>query len=617
MNMRIAFDSRRVAAATRESEAGRTAGPGDAVAPVTPRLLRLSAGVRGWMALGTLMTLAVTGTYVGQGIVIASAVERIFTGAEWSAIAGHLVAAVALVAVRSVLLWLRELTAVATGAALKSRLRRRLYTKLFELGPAYVQGSRTGAVQATVVDGVEKLDVYFSRFAAQFAGAALGAAGILAGLLVVDPVIGLTLLAGALAIAATPLLARRLQAERSSWFWSQWRRLGADHLDVLQGMTTLKAFDASAGRGRELARESWDFYRASIRFVAVANLRTGAMGLLSSGGIALAVGLGAVRLAQGALGVFDLLLVLLLAREAFRPLEELQKAYHSAYPALSAAAGVFELLDAEPAVHDPREPAPAPRSGSVTFENVTFAYTPGRPAVRNLSIHIDEGETVAFVGRSGAGKSTLVALLLRFFDAQDGGITLGGIDLRHLAIPELRRRIAVVAQATYLFHGSVRDNLLVGDPGADQSRLEDAARAAGAHQFIQRLPHGYDTVVGERGATLSGGERQRIAIARALLKDAPILVLDEATSSIDAKNEAEIQQALDRLAAGRTTLAIAHRLSTVQHADRIVLLDHGRITDVGTHAELLEHSTGYARLVAASTLEPSAETRTSGSGLSA
>lgn len=573
-----------------------------AVAPVTPRLLGLSRGARGWMTLGTLLTLAVTATYVGQGVAVASAVERIFAGGSWATIGTHLLVAAILLAARAVLLWARELVAVATGAALKRRLRRRLYARLFALGPGFTQDSRTGSVQATVVDGVEKLDVYFSRFVAQFAGAVLGAAGILIGLLVVDPVIGMALLAGALAIAATPLLARRLQAERSAWFWGQWRQLGADYLDVLQGMTTLKAFDASRDRGRELAAQSWDFYRASIGFVAVANLRTGAMGLLSSGGIALAVGLGAVRLVNGALDVFDLLLVLLLAREAFRPLEELQKAYHSAYPALSAAMGVFGLLDTEPTITDPRPaqtPGPAPASGAIAFENVTFAYTPSRPAVADLTVRIDEGETVAFVGRSGAGKSTLVALLLRYFDPQQGRVSVGGVDLRELPLAEWRRRIAVVAQSTYLFHGTVRDNLLLGDPSAGPDRIEAAARAAGAHDFIERLPDGYDTVVAERGASLSGGERQRIAIARALLKDAPILVLDEATSSIDARNEAEIQHALDRLATGRTTLTIAHRLSTVRHADRIVLLDGGRITAVGSHAELLEQSAGYARLVAA------------------
>jgi ABC-type multidrug transport system fused ATPase/permease subunit len=570
------------------------------VVPVGARLLRLSAGARRWMAVGVLLSLTITATYVTQGVLIASALVRIFDGAEWREILPLLLGALLLLAVRTALLWASELVAVTTGVAIKARLRRRLYERLFVLGPGYTAGVRTGTVQATVVDGVEKLETYFSKFLVQLIAAVVGSAAILAGMAVVDPVIGAVLAAAAVAISTTPLLARRLQAERSAWFWDSWRRLGGEYLDALQGMTTLKAFDASERRGRQLSERSWDFYRASIRFVSVANLRTGAMGLLSAGGVALAVGLGAVRLSTGALTAFQLLLVLLLAREAFRPLEDLQKAYHSAYPAMSAARGVFRLLESEPVVADPDEHIAPPASSSITFDDVTFAYGQSKPAVLdNISLRIEEGETVALVGRSGAGKSTVVALLLRFFDPQSGQIRLGDADLRTLSVADLRQRIALVSQDTYLFHGTVRANLALGAPDVSDAQIDDAARAAGAYEFISRLPHGYDTVVGERGLTLSGGERQRIAIARALLKDAPILVLDEATSSIDAANEAELQAALDRLSAGRTTVVIAHRLSSVRAADRIALLERGRVTVTGTHQELLENSAAYARLVAA------------------
>jgi ABC-type multidrug transport system fused ATPase/permease subunit len=577
----------------------RTESKRQRVAPFASRVLHLAVGARRWLALSTVVTLAITATYVGQGIAIAQALAMVFAGRPWQVVLGPLAVVAALLLTRAALMWARELVIVITGRAVKDSLRRRLYAKLFELGPGYTAANRTGATQATVVDGVEKLDVYFSRFLSQLLGAALSALAILIGLTFIDPLIGAVLFAGALAITATPLLARHLQAERAGWFWGLWRRLGAEYLDVLQGMTTLKAFGVSRERGRELARESHDFYRASIGFVAVANLRTGAMGLLSVAGVSLAIGLGAVRLATGSLDVLGLLLVLLLAREAFRPLEELQKAYHSAYPAISAAGGVFQLLDASSPVVETSRPQPPPTSSSITFDGVSFGYRDGQDVISALSFAVEEGQTVAIVGRSGAGKSTIVSLLLRFFDPGSGRILLGGQDIRELSLARLRGLISVVAQDTYLFHGTVRDNLLLGRPNADAGQLEAAAVAAGAHDFISRLPDGYDTVVGERGATLSGGERQRIAIARALLKDAPILVLDEATSSIDSANEAEIQQALDRLAAGRTTLVIAHRLSTVRNADRILLLDSGRVADAGTHAEMLEQSAGYQRLVAA------------------
>ncbi|WP_166355680.1 ABC transporter ATP-binding protein/permease [Phytoactinopolyspora limicola] len=581
------------------------------------RLLGLAAGARGWMALGVLLSLLVTATYVGQGVLVATSLIRIFDGEAWARIIPLLVGGVALLVVRAALLWSTELVAVTTGVAIKAQLRRRLYEWLFVLGPGYTAGLRTGTVQATVVDGVERLETYFSKFIVQLIAAVVGSAAILTGMVIVDPLIGVVLAGSAVAICTTPLIARRLQAERSAWFWDTWRRLGSGYLDALQGMTTLKAFDASDERGRELAQRSRDFYHASIRFVSVANLRTGAMGLLSAGGVALAVGMGAIRLSTGALTAFQLLLVLLLAREAFRPLEDLQKAYHSAYPALSAARGVFRLLDATPVVADPPTGATAPdgptgatspdgrgtprtsTGGSITLDRVTFGYDTTKPAVLDdVSLRIEAGETVALVGRSGAGKSTVAALLLRFFDPRSGRVLLGDDDVRDVALTDLRHHIALVSQDTYLFHGTVRDNLALGAPDASQAAIDAAARAAGADEFIDRLPHGYHTVVGERGLTLSGGERQRIAIARALLKDAPILILDEATSSIDAANEAGIQAALDRLAAGRTTLVIAHRQSSVRAADRIVVLERGRVSAAGTHDELLTASPDYARLVA-------------------
>jgi ATP-binding cassette, subfamily C, bacterial CydD len=241
-----------------------------------------------------------------------------------------------------------------------------------------------------------------------------------------------------------------------------------------------------------------------------------------------------------------------------------------------------------------------PRPPRLAFEDVTFRYT-GRKAsaLDSFSLTFEAGERVAIVGRSGAGKTTLVSLLLRFFEPAQGRILFGGRDVRELGSAELRALIGVVAQDTYLFHGSVRENLLLACPGAGTEALEAAAQAAQAHGFITALPDGYDTIIGERGLKLSGGERQRIAIARALLKDAPILVLDEATSHLDAVAEAEVRRALDRLRVGRTTLVIAHRLSTIRDADKIVVLDDGSVAEQGRHAELLALDGVYSHLIAA------------------
>jgi ATP-binding cassette subfamily B protein len=283
----------------------------------------------------------------------------------------------------------------------------------------------------------------------------------------------------------------------------------------------------------------------------------------------------------------------------FRPLRELRVLLHQGMLGLSAARGIWAVLDATAAVHD-RPAGPAPRDTGLAFEGVTFTY-PGapRPAHADVTFSVRPGERVGIVGPSGSGKSTIARLLLRFYDPDHGRVTIGGRDVRELSLGQVRERVALVSQDTWLFHGTVEENLRMGKPDATADELRAAARAANAEEFILRLPQGYATVVGERGVRLSGGQRQRIAIARALLRDAPILVLDEALSSVDAESEALIQGALERLMVGRTTLVFAHRLSSVVGADRILVLDDGRVVEQGTHAALLAGNGVYARLMAA------------------
>jgi ATP-binding cassette subfamily C protein CydCD len=295
-----------------------------------------------------------------------------------------------------------------------------------------------------------------------------------------------------------------------------------------------------------------------------------------------------------------LLVILMLGVEVFRPLRELRVLLHQGMLGLSAAQGILALLDARPAVADAAAPVGVALAPTVTFERVRFAYPGGRRAAHDgLDFAVAAGERVGIVGPSGSGKSTIARLLLRLHDPQAGRVLVGGRDIRTLGLAELRRAIAVVSQDTYLFHGTVEDNLRMGKPAASAAELDAAVRAANAHEFIARLPHGYQTVVGERGVRLSGGQRQRIAIARALLRDAPILVLDEALSSVDAESEAVIQEALDRLMRGRTTLIFAHRLSSVIGADRILVLADGRVVESGGHAELMGRRGAYHRLMSA------------------
>src|SRR5438034_6075217 len=356
-----------------------------------------------------------------------------------------------------------------------------------------------------------------------------------------------------------------------------------------------------------LETRGWALFRSTMWVLGTNTLARGITDTGIAVGAAVALGWGAYRVRTGGMELSVLLVILMLGVKVFRPLRELRILLHQGMMGLSAAQGIFAILDAQPAVRDaaPSALGAPPAVGrrrlapTVEFDRATFAYPGGRhPAHEGLSFVAGAGERVAFVGPSGSGKSTLVRLLLRFYDPDGGCVRLGGRDIRELSLVELRRRIAVVSQDTYLFHGTVEDNLRMGKPDATPAELEAAARAANAHEFIERLPQRYRTVVGERGVRLSGGQRQRIAIARALLRDTPILILDEALSSVDAESEAVIQEALARLMQGRTTLIFAHRLSSVIGADRIVALEDGRAVESGRHAELMARRGAYYRLMA-------------------
>ncbi|WP_283135288.1 ABC transporter ATP-binding protein [Rhizohabitans arisaemae] len=563
-------------------------------------LLDLARPGRPWLAAAVAAGVVVSATYAGQSLLLTVAIAMGLDGDLNAAVLAGC-GALALVAVRAFLIWARELAAARGAERAKSELRDRLHRHLLTLGPGYVAEKRTGGVLTTLVDGVEAIDRYVGVFLPQVLVSVLGGAGLIGVLIVIDPAVaGVVTVAAVLAAAAPRLMRRRMQAGLTAFF-TGWKTLSADYLDAVQGLPTLKAVGADDHYGRRLSDKSWSFFRDSLRFTAVSTISAGFVGFFAALGTAAAVGLAAWQYASGALTLPAVFAVLLLSHEAFRPVTELMSAFHAGQAALPAARGIEELLAAEPAVPDSGglRPPPAAVAPEVRFENVVHRY-PGRerPALDGVTLTLQAGRTTAVVGRSGAGKTTLIRLLLRFADPARGRLTLDGHDLRDLPLADLRSRIAVVSQETFLFHGTVAENIAFGRTGATRSAVEQAARAAHAHDFIADLPDGYDTVVGERGTRLSGGQRQRLAIARAVLSDAPLLVLDEATSSVDVAAERAVTAALNRLRAGRTVLIIAHRLSTVADADHVIVLDEGRVAEADTPAGLLAADGVYARLVA-------------------
>jgi len=508
----------------------------------------------------------------------------------------------AAVALRSALDYWRTMAAHGTAARVQGALRRAIYERVTTLGPAHFTRARTGDVILSMVEGVQQLEVYFGQYLPQLVVAALTPVLIFAFVAFVDLPIALVLLSAALVTLIAPAVWHRKDSRVSLARQQAYAAFGAEFLDSVQGLATLKAFGQSRARARLLEEKGRALFHSTMGVLGTNTLARGITDTGMAVGAALALGLGAWRVRAGEMELGALLIVLMLGVEVFRPLRELRVVLHQGMLGVSAARGIVRILEAEPRVRDRDTLLPDTRTlaPTVSFEGVTFSYPGGRrPAHDGLAFEVKAGERVGIVGPSGAGKSTVARLLLRFYDPDRGRVTIGGRDVRELSLDQLRGLIAVVSQDTYLFHGTVEQNLRMGKPDATPAELEAAARAANAEEFIARLPHGYGTVVGERGVRLSGGQRQRIAIARALLRDAPILILDEALSSVDAESEAVIQQALDRLMEGRTTLIFAHRLSSVIGAHRILVLDDGRVVESGSHAELMAHGRAYHRLMAA------------------
>jgi ATP-binding cassette subfamily C protein CydD len=547
------------------------------------------------LAFSAMVLVCISASYVVQALLTARVLATLFVDSEASAWLPEIAGIALAILLRAALLALRSVVAAATAGAVTQRLRGALAAKILQLGPSWAGHQRSGQLQALLVDGVESAEPLFARFLPQCLVTLLSAAVLSWFMIGIDVAVGGVVAACSLIAPLVPMVSWRFIRDITERWQVHYRGLYAENLDAIQGMATLKLMGASERRGEELARKAAEFCRLSTRVIVRWTPYLGVGALLVALGSSLAVGLGAVHRATGVLTTQELLIVLLLARECFRPVKDLEDAYHESLTFRAYAEEITALLDSPlPTSGKKALPAPLP---SLRFADVGFAYPESeRPALESVSLRVAPGERLGIVGASGAGKSTLVSLLLRFIDPQRGQITLAGQDIRELSLGALRGAIAVVSQEAHLFHGTIRDNLLIARPHATQDELEAAARAAQIHNFIAALPAGYDTPVGERGLTLSGGERQRIAVARALLKDAPIVVFDEATSHLDSPNEAGIQEALAHASDGRVTLIIAHRLSAVRSLDRVLVLEQGRVLEQGNHDELMSQRGAYYAL---------------------
>jgi ATP-binding cassette subfamily C protein CydD len=578
------------------------------------RLLRQARLARWALFLAVLLGLLAGAATVGQARSLSRVVDLAFLQHRtlpqllpW----GTLFLALALA--RAGLVWGAEVASGRAANRIKQHLRERLAAHLLALGPAYTRGQRTGELANTVVEGIEALDAYFRQYLPQVALAALVPLAVLAFVFPRDWVSGLVLLLTAPILPLFMMLIGSLADRLTRRQFSSLSRMSAHFLDVLQGLTTLKLLGRSRDQDGAIAGISDQFRRATMGVLRVAFLSALVLEMASTIGTAVVAVQVGLRLLYGRLAFEQALFVLILAPEFYLPLRTLGARFHAGMQGVAAARRIFDILETPaPArsaeVRDlataPAMPGP-PERFSLSFLDVWYAYDEGRrPAVNGLTFDLAPGESVALVGPTGAGKSTVAYLLMRFLDPARGEITVGGVPFASLPIAAWRARLAWVPQRPTLFHGSVAANIRLARPTATSDEVIWAARQAQAHDFVQALPHAYDTLIGERGVTLSGGEAQRIALARAFLKDAPFLLLDEATAHLDPETEDAVQAAVARLLAGRTALMIAHRLPTAASADRVLVVERGQIVQQGTHRDLLQAGGLYRSLVGAYGGEP-------------
>ena len=521
---------------------------------------------------------------IAQARTLSLAVNNVFINGETlQDITKLLNALLFIITARALLTWIGEVSAKKLAVRIKTELRQRLFTHIAKLGPAYTRGERTGELTAAAIDGIEALDSYFSQYIPQLALSAIIPFSILVFVFPLDPLSGVILFITAPLIPFFMILIGKAAEALTGKQYETLSRLSAHFLDSLQGLTTLKLFGQSQAHAQSIEKTSQEFSDITLRVLRVAFLSALALELiatLSTAVIAVEIGL---RLLCYRIEFEQAFFLLILAPEFYIPLRMLGTRFHSGMDGATAAKKIFSILELKTS----NEKVESSET-TFHFDNVSFTYPDNDiPALQNITFSAEKGQKIALVGASGAGKSTLTQILLGFLQPSEGQVR---------SAP--RSQIAWVPQNPFIFNTSIAENIRLGKPDADIESVQDAARAARLHDFVMSLPNGYETRVGEAGSRLSGGERQRLALARAFLKDAPLLILDEPTASLDPVTEAALEKSTRQLMQGRTTITIAHRLNTIRNADKILVLDAGKLVETGTHEALISQNGIYAKLVA-------------------
>lgn len=567
------------------------------------RVIELTKGIKCSILFKALLGVAVSGTYVAQAVLLGKIVGQLYSKEELSVVIQSILYISAIIASRLILIYYNSVYGKKIIGKVKNILRRRIYDKLLKLGPAFLDDERTGKLGSTMVSGVDYLEGYLTLYIPQILVCVIACGAMLIYVFSLHYVLGIISTAALIAVLISPVAFGKILSESSNAHWAAYRNLTAEILDGIQGITTAKTYNAQERLGKLLKEKMRTLFSETMRNLKVNLAEIGISNFASGIGTSFTLAVAALLTSVHIIPASSLLILLFMTNEVFRPANELAAYFHQGFMGITSMGGIFALLDEEEKIKDEGTKTIDIKSADgfeIKYKNIEFAYSEKKNTVfKNLNFTVAKNEKLAVAGESGSGKTTIVNLLLRFYEPTSGSIYINGTDIKDLTLKSLRSLITVVSQETYLFNGTIKENLLHANENADEEKLIDACKAANIHSFIQSLPEGYNTKVGERGLNFSGGQRQRIAIARAVLKNSPIVVLDEATSSVDTENENEIKQSLNHLLRNRTSITIAHRLNTIENSDRILVLLRGEIVEEGSHKELILKDGYYKKLVEA------------------
>ncbi|GLW10750.1 multidrug ABC transporter ATP-binding protein [Microtetraspora sp. NBRC 13810] len=529
-------------------------------------------------------------------------------GIDFHAVATVLLGVLAIYAAASLLSFAQAQIATRVVQRVVYRMREQVEEKLARLPLSYFDKQQRGEVLSRATNDIDNIQQTMQQTISQIVTSVLTIVGVLVMMLLISPLLALVAL---VTVPLSVLVATRVGKRAQPQFIKQWSttgKLNAHIEEMYTGHSLVKVF----GRQRESAelfREQNDrLFESSFRAQFISGIIQPAMMFIGNINYVLVAVVGGLRVAAGGLSIGDVQAFVQYSRQFSQPLTQVASMANLVQSGVASAERVFELLDADEQRPDPEARLlPAQVRGQVEFEDVSFRYEEDRPLIEDLSLSVRPGQTVAIVGPTGAGKTTLVNLLMRFYDVRSGRITLDGVDVAEMSREELRAQIGMVLQDTWLFGGTIAENIAYGAEGVPHDRIVEAARATHVDRFVRTLPDGYDTVIDDEGSNVSVGEKQLITIARAFLAEPAILVLDEATSSVDTRTEVLIQHAMASLRSGRTSFVIAHRLSTIRDADVILVMESGRIVEQGDHESLLARGGAYSRLYSAQFAEPAAQ----------